>query len=116
ILRFGICQSGLDGQAVDQPPMGVEKVPPTLVVVPVFQPAEQALARREKRVGLVTHVVIVESTRKPDIEGRGWPKTVPADPQGHASHSTRSLRHYVFPIMGEIAVQSNNKARTKNFC
>ena len=50
ILRLGVVQPGLRGDAVNQLGVGVEELLPTRLVFPVFQPAEQAAAGRNKFV------------------------------------------------------------------
>src|ERR1043166_6756555 len=45
-LGFNLRQARLDGYAIDQPPVQFEKIPPTLLVVPVLEPQQQTFARR----------------------------------------------------------------------
>src|SRR5436190_11968422 len=61
VLRFGIAQAGFAGQAVNQLAIGVEEIPPTLLVIPVLQAAQETPASRDKFVGSVTHVQAVRT-------------------------------------------------------
>src|SRR5678815_4806215 len=47
-LRLLLSQPAFAGHLVKQLPVEIKKLPPTLVIIPVAQSAEQALARREE--------------------------------------------------------------------
>src|SRR5262249_55668623 len=51
ILGRGVIESRLPRYAVDEPPVSVEKLAPAILVLPVPQAGQKALARREERIG-----------------------------------------------------------------
>lgn len=54
-LRLRVRQPGLDGDAVDQFSVGVEKLAPALLVLPIFQTAEQGLPGRNELIRASGH-------------------------------------------------------------
>src|SRR5437867_2761074 len=50
-LRFGVAEAGLERDAVDELPVGIEEVLPALLIVAVLQPPDQAPARLQRRLG-----------------------------------------------------------------
>src|SRR5262249_33845079 len=50
ILGLGVVQPRLESEVIDESPVGVEELAPTVLVVPVFQPAQQAAARWNESV------------------------------------------------------------------
>src|SRR5579859_1664911 len=78
LLRLLMGQTAFDGEAIDKFPVSVEKILPTLVVLPVFQAAQQALSGREQvfgaivRFGAVYHRHIVACSYITNWQGTTW--------------------------------------------
>src|ERR1035438_3272633 len=53
ILRLGISEPAFDRRAVDEPPIRVKKDSPVLLVVPVFEPAQERPPGRKQVLDLV---------------------------------------------------------------
>ena len=46
-LRLALGQTGFERSGMNEPPVRVEKLAPTFLIAPVFEPGEQALACRD---------------------------------------------------------------------
>src|SRR5262249_22003920 len=55
VMGFGVREAGLSRDAINQTPVSVEEIMPTLTIFPVFQPAQQAKARRDQIVRFRQH-------------------------------------------------------------
>src|SRR5438034_5565519 len=55
LLGFRVAQAGLDRNAVDQLPVRIEEILPTLAVVPVLQPADKTPAGRNQLIRRFIH-------------------------------------------------------------
>jgi len=54
ILRFGVAQACLDGNRINQLPIGIEELTPALLVLPIFQPCQKAQAGRQQVISFLT--------------------------------------------------------------
>ncbi len=55
VFRLGLGQTGFERHAVDEFPVRVEEDAPAFLILPVFQPAQQAASRRDKLFGICIH-------------------------------------------------------------
>src|SRR5438270_5312117 len=66
-LRLGMTEPGLAGGVVDQLPVSIEKLPPALLVLPIFEPAQETPTCRQRGVGVMVHALLTrELTRRPN--------------------------------------------------
>src|SRR5207244_13490343 len=91
VLGFGVREARFDRHSVNQFPIGVEELAPTLLVVPVLQPFDQGPTRRKQFIRIILHkriefLLSYTDTNRPFFHGspmpRRWRPSLPGLPQG----------------------------------
>src|SRR5262249_39557533 len=71
-----IGKSRAKGNAIDQLPVGVEELHPTVLVVPVLEPSQQTLARRDQLIRAFFHWAIDSHGRNTRRRGHFFQKSL----------------------------------------